>query len=223
MALRRGASRDHDRDRDEAAGAPPDQAELRQAALSYLARYASTQAALARVLDKRIDTWARKKGSRYEPIEQDRAEIAAAVATAKALAREVVTAMAQAGAVSDAAYAEVRASSLRRTGRSRRGVIAALAAKGVDADTARTVLENEEVGGDAAELTAAVRLARKRRVGPFRTGVPPEPPAAMRELAILARAGFAQNLARQVLAMDRGDAEALLEAPDLDHNRDQNL
>ena len=61
MAPRRGASQD----RDEDAGAPPDQAELRQAALSYLARYASTQAALARVLDKRIDTWARKKGSRY--------------------------------------------------------------------------------------------------------------------------------------------------------------
>ena len=48
--------------------------------------------------------------------------------------------------------------------------------------------------------------------GPFRTGAPPEPPAAMRELAILARAGFAQGLALQVLAMEREDADTLLSA-----------
>ena len=193
--------------------APPDRAQLRAAALSYLARYASTQAGLARVLDRRIDTWARKIGSRYEAGEQDRAAVAAAVVGAKAMVREVVATLTQAGAVSDAAFAEIRASSLRRAGRSHRAVAAALAAKGVDPETVRAALDNEEVGGDAAELTAAVRLARKRRIGPFHVGKPPHSPGHLRELAILARAGFAQPVARQALGMELAAAEALLSAP----------
>ena len=208
MTSRRGASRDSSDD----AATPPDQAQLREAALSYLARYAATQAGLARVLDRRVDTWARKMGSRYESAAQDRAEVAAGVNAAKAVVREVVAALTQAGAVSDAAFAETRASSLRRAGRSHRGVVAGLAAKGVDAETARAALDNEEVGGQEAERAAAVRLARKRRIGPFRAGEPPEPPGRLRELAILARAGFAQNLAREILGMERQAAEALLSA-----------
>jgi regulatory protein len=210
MASRRGARPDGTDDETSDAGAPPDRAQLREAALSYLARYAATQAGLARVLDRRIDTWARKKGSRYEAGEQDRAAVAAAVACAKAMVREVVAALTQAGAVSDAAFAEMRASRLRRAGRSRNAVVAALAAKGVDPETARQALQNEEVGGDAAELTAALRLARKRRIGPFRAGEPPDPPGRLKELAILARAGFAQPLARQALGTERAAAEALL-------------
>lgn len=208
MASRRGTNSDGD---DDLSG-PPSRDELRAAALSYLARYASTQAALARVLDKRIDTWARKAGSRYEIGEQDRATVAAAVAAAKTLAREVVASMTQAGAVDDAAFAEMRANSLRRAGRSHRAVAAALAAKGVDAETARDVLENEAIGGQTAELTAAVRLARKRRIGPFRAGERPDPPGRMKELAILARAGFAQPVARRALDMERAEADYLLSA-----------
>ena len=208
MVSRRGANSDGDDD----LGGPPGRDELRAAALSYLARYASTQAALARVLDKRIDTWARKAGSRYEIGELDRATVAAAVTAAKALAREVVAGMTQAGAVDDAAFAEMRASSLRRAGRSHRAVAAALAAKGVDAETARDVLENEAIGGQTAELTAAVRLARKRRIGPFRAGERPDPPGRMKELAILARAGFAQPVARWALDMERAEADNLLAA-----------
>lgn len=207
MASRRGASQD---DTSDDAGAPPDRAQLREAALSYLARYASTQAGLARVLDRRIDTWARKMGSRYQTGEQDRAAVASAVSAAKVLVREVVATLTQAGAVSDAAFAEMRASSLRRAGRSHRAVAAALAAKGVDPETARDALGNEAVGGAAAELTAAVRLTRKRRIGPFRAGEPPDPPGRLRELAILARAGFAQPVARQALGMERAVAAALL-------------
>ena len=187
MASRRGANSDDDND----AGAPPDRDELRAAALSYLARYASTQAALTRVLDKRIDTWARKAGSRYEIGEQDRAAMGTAITAAKTLAREVVASMAKAGAVDDLA----------------------LAAKGINPVTARDVLENEAVGGHKAELTASVRLARKRRIGPFRAGERPDPPGHLKELAILARAGFAQTVARRALEMERAEAEELLSAP----------
>lgn len=207
------ASRRSERTRETTDTSAPDRAELREAALSYLARYAATQAGLARVLDRRIDTWARKQGSRYEASLQDREAVAAAVVDAKAMVREVVASLTQAGAVNDAAFAEQRASSLRRAGRSRSAMAATLAAKGVDPETARHVLENEEVGSDAAELTAALRLARKRRIGPFRAGAPLDLPGRLKELAVLARAGFSQNVARQALETDRAAAEALLAAP----------
>ena len=211
MASRRSANSNESDPGD--LGAAPDREELRAAALSYLARYASTQMALTRVLDRRIDNWARKQGSRYEADDADRATVKAAVATAKALAREIVATMGRVGAVDDAAFAETRASSLRRAGRSHRAVAAALAAKGIDPETAREALDNPEVGSAAAEQTAALRLARKRRIGPFRIAEQPDPAGQLRELAILARAGFTQNVARQTLEMERAEAEARLHAP----------
>ena len=41
------------------AASPPTEVSLREAALSHLARYATTRAGLIRVLDRRIDRWAR--------------------------------------------------------------------------------------------------------------------------------------------------------------------
>ena len=177
--------------------APPDEAALHAAALAYLARYAATEAGLRRVLDRRIDRWART--------DADRDTAAEAVATAKRIAAAEVTRLAAAGAVSDAAFAESRARSLARAGRSRRMVAATLAAKGVSAETARAALPDDE----DTELGAALVLARKRRIGPFRIA-----PAGdtQRELAILARAGFARDVALKALSMTPDDAEALIAA-----------
>ena len=41
------------------ADSPPDEARLHEAALTHIARYATTRAGLLRVLDRRIDRWAR--------------------------------------------------------------------------------------------------------------------------------------------------------------------
>jgi regulatory protein len=108
--------------------------------------------------------------------------------------------------VNDAAYAESRARSLVRAGRSRRAVALHLAAKGVDAETARGALPDDET----SELAAALVLARKRRIGPYRREPAPDEAARHRELAALARAGFPQSVARQALAMDAEAAEALV-------------
>jgi len=172
------------------AGPPPDRASLRDAALRHLARYASTEANLLRVLNRRIDRWARLAG--------DEADTAAA----RQAARQVVHDLAAIGAVNDAAYAESRARSLNRAGRSRRAVAAHLAAKGVDAETARAALPDDP----EAELTAALRQARRKRIGPFAAGET-DVPNRMKHLATMARAGFSQDIARRALAMPRADAE----------------
>jgi regulatory protein len=72
--------------------------------------------------------------------------------------------------------------------------------------TAHSVLPDDE----QSELGAALVLARKRRIGPFRLGQAPDDAGRRRELGVLARAGFSQSVARQALAMDAGQAEALV-------------
>jgi regulatory protein len=186
---------------------PPLQAQdadaLRDAALNYLARYAATEAGLLRVLERRIDRWERLA----QTAEPGRDAIAAQAAAARHAAREVVARLAAAGAVNDAAFAESRVRSLVRAGRSRRAIGAHLAAKGVGAETQRQVLPED---GADPELAAALVLARRRRIGPFRSGEPPDAAGRRRELAVFARAGFPQSVAARALDTEASEAEALV-------------
>jgi regulatory protein len=184
-----------------AAGPAPDTAALHDAALNYLARYAATEAGLRRVLERRIERWARMAAGTA-----DTDVIAGQASIAREAIRGVVSRLVAAGAVNDAAFAENRARSLVRAGRSRRAAAAYLAAKGVDPETARAVLPF----GDESELAAALVLARRRRIGPFRSGDAPDAAGHRRELAMLARAGFPQDLARRALAMTVDSAEVLV-------------
>jgi regulatory protein len=171
-------------------GPPPDARTLHDAALRHLARYGTTQAGLLRVLARRIDRWARAATAEPETI-----------AACRAAAREVVSRLAQVGAVDDAAFAASRARSLARAGRSRRAIGAHLAARGVPSELTAALPDDP-----AAELAAALAYARRRRIGPFRQ--PPDPEQRMRDLGRLARAGFPQPIAEDVLRMAPEDAEA---------------
>jgi len=182
---------------------PPDADTLHEAALSYLARYAATEAGLLRVLQRRIDRWAHQA----QDSEADRDAVAAQAAAAAEAAGAVVARLAAAGAINDTAFAESKVRTLVRTGRSRRAIGAHLAAKGVDPETLRGVLPE---GGADAELAAALVLARRRRIGPFRIGNAPDADGRHRELAILARAGFPRAVAQHALALDPQQAEALV-------------
>jgi regulatory protein len=172
-------------------GKPPNARTLHDAALRHLARYSTTQAGLLRVLTRRIDRWARAAAAEPE-----------IVAESRAAARAVVTRLVAAGAVDDAAFAAGRARSLARAGRSRRAIGAHLAARGVPPDLA--ALPDDP----AAELSAALSFARRRRIGPFRQ--PPDPEQRLRDLGRLARAGFPQPVAEAALRMALDEAEALV-------------
>lgn len=180
------------------AGKPPTASRLREAALAHLARFAATEAALRRVLERRVDRWVRAA----EAEGQAREATAAAAALARTAAAEVAAAMVAAGAVDDAAFAESRARRLARTGRSRRAIAAHLSAKGIDAETAAAALPE----GEEAELDAALAYCRRRRVGPFAREAE-DADRRRKALAALARGGFAQPVARRALAMDPAEAE----------------
>lgn len=179
----------------------PGQDQLREAALTHLARFAATEAGLVRVLDRRIERWARRA-------EAEGAEgIAPHAAAARALARTVARSLVQAGAVDDEAFAAARARSLARAGRSRRATAAHLSAKGVSAEIAAAALPPPD-----QELAQALAYARRRRLGPFRRETASSPEQERRALAALARAGFPAGVALRALRTGPDEAEALVAA-----------
>ncbi len=183
------------------AGPAPARSRLHEAALTHLARFAVTEAGLVRVLDRRIDRWARAAGAEGTP---DPDAVAGAKQASRQAAREVVRALVQSGVVDDTAFAGARARSLTRAGRSRRAVSAHLAAWGVPQDVAQAALPEPE-----SELAAALAYARRRRLGPFRVQEA-DADIQRKELGALARAGFPQPVAQQALCMDPEDAKALV-------------
>lgn len=179
-----------------------DEAALREAALAYVTRYGGTEAALARALTRRIRRWADALASVEDA---DRDAIAAEAGKLRAAAARVVADLVAMGAVNDHAFAESRARRLRRAGRSRRAVLAHLAARGVAGEAAGVAVPEDA----EAEFAAALAFARRRRVGPFAM-VEPEPDAQSRILMAFGRAGFSGSIARRALECDREEAEAVL-------------
>ncbi|MBI0537575.1 hypothetical protein D9599_18615 [Roseomonas sp. KE2513] len=186
------------------AGPAPTEARLHEAALNHLARFAATEAGLARVLTRRVGRWAQRAAAEGMAPEA----IAPLAAAGRAAALAVAKRMVAAGAVDDAAFAAARTRRLSRAGRSRRAIAAHLAAKGVGGETAAGTLE--EAGTD--EVTAALAHLRRRRQGPFDRNPPEEAEAAraarMKAMGALARAGFPREVAEAALDTDPAEAEA---------------
>jgi regulatory protein len=174
------------------AGKPPDAASLHEAALNHMARYAATEASLARVLARRVERW----GQSQENAEPE--EIARAMRRAKAEIPGVLDRLKELGVLNDEAFAASRAKRLTREGKSHRATLAHLAAKGVKSPS---LPEDPE-----RELAAACAYLRRRRAGPF--GDAPE----QKILAAMARGGFAQSTARRAMALEREEAEALIKS-----------
>jgi regulatory protein len=168
-------------------------ASLENAAVYYLSRFASSSGNLRRVLMRKVARAARDG-------EEGQAEAGAQMVDA------LIARYLDKGLLNDRAYAAQAASSLARRGASRYSIAGKLGQKGVDNElVAQTIAGLDEEGG-ASELAAACALARRRRLGPYRT---PDKRADFREkdLASMARAGFGLNLARRVLRAK--DVEAL--------------
>ena len=167
---------------------PVTAARLEHKALHYLEKFASSAANLRRVLMRAVDRSARAHGTDREQ--------------GLRWVEDLIARYQRSGLLNDAAYAEARTASLRRQGRSARAIQARLVAKGVAASEVAKALAGEDEDAGRAELAAAVAFARRRRLGAFR----PEAERALRrdrDLAALARAGFAIAVARRVIEADQ--------------------
>ena len=168
---------------------------LQNAAVFYLERYASSAEGLRRVLRRRVSTARMLDAPVMDNVDE----------AIEAVVQKFVTA----GLLDDRAFAQTKARSLHRRGMSSRLTRQRLEVAGVgreDVDKAMVALD-DELGTDPArrEMQAAVALARRRRLGPFRMKDREENKA--RDLASMARAGFAYDLARKVI--ESADPDAL--------------
>lgn len=154
--------------------------------MHYLERYAPTVASFRRWLRRRVDAAVELHGT-------DREE-------ARGWEEVQVARLLELGLLDDERWAVSKAKALRRRGGSARSITAALRSKGIAEDLAREALVDEEA---MTELEAARKLARKRKLGAWRTG-PGGPEVVRKELAVLGRKGFSYETARKAL---EGEAE----------------
>ena len=159
---------------------PLDEEKLKELALAYVARFATSRARLASYLGRKIRErgWS---GHADPPVEALVAKAAAA------------------GFVDDAAFALSKARSLTARGYGSRRVRQALHAAGI-----------EEADGEAAReharqdaVQAALQFARRRRIGPFAAELP-DPKASEKALAAMVRAGHDFHLSKVILGLKPG-------------------
>ncbi|WP_235538649.1 regulatory protein RecX [Sphingomonas sp. Root710] len=162
---------------------PYDAAALERAALDYAARYATTRAKLAAYLRRKLRErgWA---GDGAAPVEA------------------LVQRFSERGYVDDRAFAGARADSLLRRGYGARRIDAALRAAGIAEDVAGEL--RDRIGDEAEE--AAMRYARRKRIGPF-AGRTPDPAEKRRWIAAMARAGHPMDLLLRVLSGEPDEEE----------------
>ena len=160
---------------------------LEKSALYYLERYAASSGQLRRVLLRRI------KRAEMLGVDEVLAE------GARRHIETLISRFLASGILDDRRFAETQAQSLQRRGNSRQRIRQRLAAKGVERAFVENALETIEPEGETSELAAACVLARRRRLGPYRTAGT-RGDFRRRDLATLARAGFSLAVARQVLA-----------------------
>jgi regulatory protein len=174
--------------------APPplDQARLQELALRYVGKYATTRAKLRAYLARKI----RERGwdGPHEP-------------DLEALAGR----FAELGYIDDAAFALSKSRALSGRGYGKRRLAEKLRESGVGEDDSRDAFD----AADAEAVDAALRFARRRRMGPFAAKAVDR---AEREkwIAAMVRAGHGFGLARAIASLEPG---AAINPADLDQSR----
>jgi regulatory protein len=189
---------------------------IENAAHFYLQRFASSAENLKRVLTRKV--------RRAAAVSDGDCDEDGRIAEGAVIIERVISRFVEAGLLDDFKYAEGRAASLHRRGVSTGRIRQHLAHKGVAAEAADHALaalaaervaekggeKGGEIGGGRAalDLAAAVNLARRRRLGPFRAASA-RPGMRAKDLAVLARAGFGYHLAVRVI--DAAGPDALMD------------
>ena len=160
---------------------PLEESKLHELALRYVGRYSTTRAKLRSYLARKI----RERG--WEGVrEPDLARIA--------------DRFAEQGYVNDAAYALAKSEALTVRGYGKRRVVEKLRAAGVDEDDGAAARDH----ADAGAVEAALRFAKRRRIGPFAPEAARDPAERQKAMGAMVRAGHGFALARAILAIAPG-------------------
>ncbi|HEY0113927.1 MAG TPA: RecX family transcriptional regulator [Allosphingosinicella sp.] len=160
---------------------PLDDEGLERLALFYAGRYATTRAKLGAYLKRKIVErgW---DGSGEAPVER------------------LVQRFSELGYVDDRAFASARASSLLRRGYGGRRVAEALRGAGIEEEDAAPAREQAE----EEAFEAALRFARRKRLGPY-AEAPPDREGRQKAAAAMLRAGHRMDVVWKVLDSSPAD------------------
>ena len=156
---------------------------LDELALRYVGRFATTRAKLRAYLERKL----RERGwDGDRPPEPD----------------AIVSRFAGLGYVDDGAFALSKARALGGRGYGKRRVAQSLRAAGVEDGDGRPALDHAE--DEAVE--AALRFAKRRRIGPFADTPATDPRDREKAIASMIRAGHGFAIARAIVATAPGEA-----------------
>jgi regulatory protein len=162
--------------------APPlDTRKLDELALAYVGRFATTRSNLRFYLARKI----RERG--WNDVGQPDLEA-------------IANRCAEQGYVDDAAYALAKSQALTGRGYGKRRVIEKLRSAGVDDQHSQAAREH----ADEEALSAALRFAQRRRLGPFALAAPRDPKEREKALAAMVRAGHSFALAKAIVGLAPG-------------------
>jgi regulatory protein len=165
---------------------PLDEAALRDLALHYAARFATTRLKLQRYLARKL---------------KERGWVGEQPADLEALTARLI----ELGYVNDAVFAAMKSRAMAARGLGHRRVSEQLSAAGVGAE------DRSDAPDEQAALATALAFAKRKRLGPFARAVSDDPSVRQKALAALLRAGHPMAAARQILAARSvEEAEALV-------------
>jgi regulatory protein len=152
---------------------PLDNRRLRDLALHYAGRYATTKAKLSSYLQRKIKERGWKEG---EP----RCDL-----------NRMMQEFTQLGYINDAAYAEARARSFVRRGYGKQRLEQDIYAAGISGTDAAGAREEAETG----MFNSAQAFARRKRIGPY-ASAPASPELKRKQISAFIRAGHDMKIAR---------------------------
>ena len=151
--------------------------------MHHLGRHSSSASNLGWVLKRRVRRIEQAQEERFPEASE---WIAATVAD-----------LVERGYLDDRKYARAIAVRMRERGLSARRIESHLSGKGVPSEISRETVK--EVSGKGEEFEAALRYARRRRLGPFRLDPDVRDARRQRDLAALGRSGFSYEIASRII------------------------
>lgn len=158
---------------------------LKNITLYYLKRYETSIANMRRVLKKRVNDYA------YQNKDFDKSE-------AYAWIEEILSDFQGYGYINDERFAEMRIRDYIAAGKSVRYIQGKLREKGIDEQTVNHLMSEQEYD----EFEVALKLAKKKRIGPFRSDDARRWEFRQKDMAVLARAGFSYDTAEKICSME---------------------
>ena len=158
---------------------------LKNIALYYLKRFESSVANLRSVLQRRVNDYA------YQNKEFDRGE-------AYQWIEDILADFQRYGYLNDSRYAEIKIKDYMSAGKSVHYIKGKMREKGIDEEILSALLEDQEYD----EFEAALKLAKKKHIGPFRKDEEARFENRQKDMGTLVRAGFSYDVVQRVVGYE---------------------